>query len=306
MSNIVFTQDVQGERDWLQSLFPECVNFETVGSGKWPDSVPATSGDVLYEIAYSDTVEYPGFLHFPANKYKSIYNSQPGFNDKHWYYADILLSEVDFDCFKDLNNPYSIVCTFSRCGSELTEDLLLTRFKPLAPHFVVGSNEENQANVDKIVQAHDVTVVLVYRKSWWDWIISSSIKRRYGAYHYYDNQAIDELPPFDITEEFILESQNEVLRTWDFWCNLRVKFPEHDFYLLEFSDIVNKYAKLSSHQALRYNKERIIGNYHQAKQLFESKYLNDWITVSERCRSHLINMGCHTDMGSVFNQTQGR
>lgn len=301
MSNIIFTQDVKGERGWLQSHFPGHQSLETINSGKWQGTLPNPNGDFLYEIPYSDSIELSDYLHFPANKIKSVYNNQPGFYDKNWYCAETLLSNIEFSDFENRNNTYSIVCTFSRCGTELTEDLLLHRFKKLAPHFVVVSDQENLANVNLIKQAQDVTIVLVYRKSWWDWVISCGIKRHYGAYHYYDAPDLDQFAPFEITESTILERQHELIRTWDFWCNLRVELPGHDFYLLEFSDIVKNYANLSSHQPLQYSKERIISNYHQAKQLFDEKYLDNWVTMSDRCQKHLITMGCSTDMSTVFS-----
>ena len=54
-NKIIFTQDVPGEREWIQSQFPGYSNLETVSSGKWSSEFPLDNDQKnLYEIAFSD------------------------------------------------------------------------------------------------------------------------------------------------------------------------------------------------------------------------------------------------------------
>ena len=63
-NKIIFTQDVPGERGWLQRQFPAHKNFETSSSGKWTAEFPSISDQAtLHEIAYSDHYDLLTLLH---------------------------------------------------------------------------------------------------------------------------------------------------------------------------------------------------------------------------------------------------
>ena len=77
-NKIVFTQDVSGEREWIQSQLPGHTNLETSSSGNWPWDFPKdTNQSQLFEIAFSDQVDITKILSADIDCIKSFYRSDP-------------------------------------------------------------------------------------------------------------------------------------------------------------------------------------------------------------------------------------
>ena len=295
-NKIIFSQDLPGENQWLNSIFPGTMNLETVHSGKWNSDIPVGGEEgKLYQIPYSDNFNCNN-LDQTLESYKSIYklDSNISLIDTNWCYADSLLFKKNtFSSFQNLNNEYFQAFTFARCGTVFTEDLLRKKFNTLSDHVTTGNRKDI---VQYLAIKKNVTIALTYRKNWWDWVTSKCIGNLKGYHHYAANIDWNSVAPITISLDDLEKLDQELIATWDYWCNVRCIFPNFDFYLLKFEDTLAAYSDISSHKKIPYDKKSLIANYAQAKDLFEYKFLQRWKVFESRCTKHLIEMGCETKL----------
>lgn len=299
MNKVIFTRDVDGERNWINKKFPDCTNLETIHSGEWYSN---DSDTAIYEIPYSN--EFPSVIDYKTvETYKSIYPVDDDIIliDRNWCNASNLVYDIDFSTFQDLPNEFVQTFTFSRAGSEFVESLLEKRYKTLFYHQRIKIAKFNKNMVNVLHKKTDVTIALVYRSNWWEWLVSMLITEPYGATHCNNNvQGWQYAEPIDITTADILLLQTDIIQTWDYWCNLRNIFPNYDFYLLEFSDVISRYASKTTHSRVLYNKEKLVNNYHETKENFEQQFLPLWKTMEHNSVKHLLEMGCKTTLDNFI------
>lgn len=294
-NKIIFTQDVPGEREFLQARFPGHACLETVHSGKW-----ATAASLPYfkEIPFSDSIDKTE--KFDDETYVSLFDSAAMQN--HWLHADNIVSNIDFSVFQNNKEAYQVL-TFGRVGTVFVESLFDKTCRQLSIH--TTSEPSQVARTNKLLSENsDAYVVLTYRNNWWDWLTSTLISNNFGFHHYDDQIDWDQVEPFNITEEAIQSKEEQVISTWNFFLNTRLKFPNHSFYLLEFSEVIKRYQTHTAHRAMSYDKRKIIKNYDQAEEMFNQSYLSLWKLFEHRAVKHLINLQCRTDLDNLFdNQT---
>lgn len=299
MNKIIFTRDAKNERAWIEQQFPNFINLETRSSGRW-NSVFCENLDSnkLYEIAYDDQYTNDQLLNTTLDTYKSVFG--PGsLKDKNWCYADKFISNKQFSSFQNLPNPYYIALTFGRCGTEFVETLINKKYQHITGHRFPETIVENQQLLTLIQSTKDITVALIYRKQWWDWVTSMCIGQKIKFYHHYDQVDWNNLPTITIDKDDLDRLQLQLINTWDFYCNMRDLLPSYDFYLLEFETMLKNYSHKSSHARNPYNKKLIISNYEQMEDLFFNSYYNNWVKLSDRCIHHLQTMGCKTNLDNI-------
>jgi hypothetical protein len=102
-----------------------------------------------------------------------------------------------------------------------------------------------------------------------------------------------------VTEQDFANAENLLISTWNFWCNLKCFIPDLDCYLLEFSNMINKYSHLTGHKEIPYNKKELIINYGELKTCYEQEYQKRWEALTNKGIAHLTNMHCKTDLDDL-------
>lgn len=297
-NKILFTQDILDERSWLESKFPGYGNLETVHAGRWPNTEPNLIKDSSYllEIPESDKINIHS--EFQSDTYVSLFNKQ--YPQTKWVYADHLISNEEFPIFSDIGNSQYQVITFGRVGTVFVESLLDKTLTKLSDHTAVKDKELNQSIIDLINQFPGTYVVLTYRSDWWAWLTSMLLSRRYGFFHYNDTIDWSTVDPITISKDDILRHEQQVFASWNFFFEVRTSCPSHSFYLLEFSNMLAKYQKDTTHQAMPYDKTKLITNYDQAEQMFKQEFLSRWQQWEHRAVKHLKAMSVRTDIDNLF------
>lgn len=293
MNSIVFTQDLPGEREWLAKKFPGFVNLETINSQKWPTDYPLAGIDNhLYEIAVSD--QFDNLKDCSMPKYKSIFSNSVDhlIKGKWWNISDHVLHDLTFSNTLKSNNY--IILNLPRSGTLFVKSLFDLKYTEYKQHESIGLYEQ-LVSLASLIKEKQLTVVLVYRKNSWDWVTSNIISFRSNFYHY-DSYRENLINNFNATVEEIDKMLEIQISTWNFWCNLKCAIPDLNCYLLEFSETIPKYQHLSNHIKIPYNKEKIILNYHELKDLFDVKYKEQFEETIVYGVRHLKQMGCKTDL----------
>lgn len=295
-NNIVFTQDLPGEREWLKTRFPDCKILETEFSGKWPDPPFTQSYDAVYEISPDSNVDVSAI---DTPKYKSLYQVNTDFISPKWYQSNrLLINNLKFESSPQSNMAQ--VIHFPRSGTVFLESILFNRCNyarstsrnsTLWPkHYMVGGGPGDKDFYNLI---HEVRpdIFFCYRKNWWEWFVSYHISIKFGAFHYNDNVDWNSLDPFEITLDHINDTIREITSSWNAMCHFRTIYPNLNFYIFEFSDLI-QHQHLTSHTKINYNKKRLVKNYESVRKLFESTYNPQFEQWERNALSHLQTMNC--------------
>lgn len=293
MSNIIcYTQDVPGEREWINSQFPGFTNLETESSGKWTNA--NSTGDFIWEIPYTDLYDVTIIKNLNNPLVKTIYRNDIDtvIHDNDILSVDRLLinSEIKFlNNTEDNIKSYSMF-TFTRCGTLFTESLLRQKYPATGPHYVM-------VGIDKINAVKSVSldlttrVCLNYRSNWWSWLTSQAIGVANGVLHYYDNVDWDnDVCSTTISTEFIDKYETYLTNTFNFWIQLRIMLPEHQFSLFRFEDVLAVHQSNTDHKQIPYDKVKLINNYSEIKQLFDNEYLPRWQAIENRALNFLAQL----------------
>jgi predicted DNA binding CopG/RHH family protein len=307
MTNLIcFTQDVPGERDFINSHFPQHINLETNSSGNWPAKMPtegSSDKNFLYEIAYSDYFSHQQLLDLNLPTYKLFYKKNPSTNvldNRHWVYADHLLHNFDFQEFRDELDPYFQVLHVARSGTVFTESILSKKYKKINHHHGVSCEDNvNAAWIDTLDINKKVTVALVYNEDIWRVLTSTKIANTYGFHHHYSVIDWENLEPLVLTNKDMLDFQSMLISSFNWFCNTRSCLPTHNFYLLEGSNLINKYSKYTTHSKINYDKKKLISNYNEAKQEFETHFQKNLQLITFRMKNHLTAMKCRTNIDNL-------
>lgn len=306
-SLICFTRDVAGERDFINSHFPQHINLETNSSGKWSAKMPTdgTSEEkFIYEISYSDYFSHQQLLDFNMPTYKIFYNVKDlainVLDNRHWVYADQLLHNVDFQEFCDDLDPYFQALHVARSGTVFTESVLSKKYKKINGHIGISPDDSVNTTVINTLNGNKkLTVALVYNEDIWRVLTSTKIANTYGCHHY--NSVVDweKFAPVILTNKDMLDFQSMLISTFNWFCNTRSCLPTHNFYLLEGGDMINKYSGHTVHSKINYNKKKLIVNYNEAKQEFETHFQKNLQLITFRMKNHLISMKCRTNIDNL-------
>lgn len=294
-NNIVFTQDAPGEREWIAQFFPGAVNFESEFSGKWPPNPFGHDFNAVWEIPPDSALDVSVV---PATKYKSLFQIDAKFISPRWCDADKLLIK-DLDFVSTVRSDKAQVLHFARSGTVFLESILFTKCKytkdrgwnpddPHCDHWQLGGNDQL---LYATVQQHKPDIFFCYRKNWWEWFVSLQIGIQFDYYHYYDKVPWDELNAFEITADHMDQQAIRIHAAWNAMCHFRTLHPNLNFYIFEFSDLIQN-QNLTDHKKISYNKQSLIKNYNEAKELFESKYRAKFERWEQNAISHLQAMNC--------------
>lgn len=293
MRNIVcYTQDVPGERDWINSQFPGYINLETESAGRW--GTDTSSGGFIREVAKNDIdcCDFNFIDGLDAKFVKTIYNNNLDLviHDNIILKADELLVNNNI---KFLNNNFHIknymMFTFTRCGTVFTESILRQKY-PNIRHEHYGPPDFDKVDVIKEFCLHNnnVRICLNYRSSWWNWLTSQIIMTTNknattrGALHYSDNINWDDLKSSTINKEHFDFYEKTIINTFTFWIQLRLVLPTHQFSLFRFEDILPLYQSKTDHKQIPYNKNKLITNYSEAHKIFTEHYLPKWQSIEKK------------------------
>jgi hypothetical protein len=293
MSNIIFTQDVPGEREWLNSKFQDKINLET---WNW-QSLYSQNPLEIREVDNSRKFQHDELMLAArkSNTFKSLF-STPSVGDKWWCYSKKLLTSDDWTEVNPLFGEYYHALTFGRVGTVFIENLFRKRFKMLMNHSVVGSAEDSTLLVSELRKHQGIKIVMTYRRDWWGWITSLMIAKKYGYHHHTSSVAWDSLQPIAIDLSDLIKCRDQLISSWDFFCNIRCALPSNLFYLLEFQQMITKYQPYNSHQKIRYDKRELISNYDEAKSWYDEGFHEDFEFLSNNAISHLKTLNCLTDI----------
>jgi len=298
MNKLIFTQDIPGEREWINRHFSDHINLETTHSGKW-ESEYCPGSNHIYEISLSDSI-WPDI---PGKKIKSIFSNNDVnllMQDKRWTITSDRIINHQFHRNHIINqNNLFFTFTMHRSGTKLIEELLETRFVKLAPHQTVRDFKSNIKIISELSNI-PIVILMIYRKNWWDWLTSFFLASKTDIW--YNESRVDwsTIGPFEMTLDDLdlLYKQNE--SAWEFWCNLACALPNHSLFLLEYSDIIEKYSKLVANQKKApYNKKQLISNYSEMEEIFINQYQQLFDRNQENCCQHLIAMGVETTLESL-------
>ena len=296
MNNIVFTQDVPGERDWLNSQFPGFKNLETEFSGKWPGHLFSQPCDTIWEVPPESTVDV---VNVNCDKYKSLYQLDLNFISHRWCEANKLLINNNIEFGSQPQAAKAQVLTFTRCGTVFLESILYgpggydkdrgwNKSDPTTDHAFLGGDD---SVLYGLIEKSQPDIFLCYKNDWWSWATSLLICQNFDYYHYNDDVRWDQLPPFEISTKDLDMLAKKVHVNWMALCHFRTQFPHLNFYIIEFSKLI-KHADLTDHQGIKYNKKNLITNYFQTQTMFEDIYLPKFRRWQHNCLGHLQTMRC--------------
>lgn len=299
-NKIIFTQDVPGEREWINSQFPGYTNLESEFGPFWAASPPTDQANsLLWEIPPDSNFDLSTLTN--CDFIKSLYRPTDSFVSQAWTEAQsLLIRNPNFSGSEKSDRAQ--VLTFTRCGTVFAESILYEKCNytpapetpfyyndiPAYHYFMDGAKTEFYS----IIANTRPDVFLTYRKDWWGWATSLLICKQYDYYHYDDQVDWSSLTPFVITESHFDHLLTTANYNWKSLCHFRTRFPFLNFYIIEYSDII-KHKKLTNHDKIKYDKRSLISNYDIAEQLFKTKYLNAFIVGEQRCLQHLVEMKCN-------------
>jgi hypothetical protein len=289
MNKIVFTQDVPGEREWLESLFPLHENLRSEFGNTWPTAVPTDLHyPLIWEIPPESTVDVSKIA---FDKIKSLYTIDDEFIANSWCESSTLLSnKLTFS--HSPRSKFAHILTFTRTGTVFLEEVLYNKcgyIKKRNHSLVPDKNSDSSKTLYKFIEDRRPDIFIPYRTDWWEWLVSVMISRKYDWYHHYSKVEWDKLEPFDLARDDIDLLVSMVKHHWQGLCHLRTKFPNLNFYVVEFSDIIAN-DRLTNHRAVSYNKKLLVKNYDSMKTLFEVEYLSNFRRWERNILGHFKTM----------------
>jgi hypothetical protein len=301
-NKIICTQDVPGERAWVEGLYPEYQNLQTEFSGLWPSATPVDTADqnLLWEIPPDSSLNLDNI---DGEKTLSLYQFNNNFVDPRWCLTDSLITTQHFG--HSSKSTLAQIITFTRCGTVFLEKLLYQHYDytELSPHCMVGEVSSNQ-KIENLVGAHKPDIFIVYRNNWWEWITSrviaqhlewfeeSSVRPLWIHAEHEDKFQWNNIEPIKITDQIFTEQIDAIFANWNAICHLRTKFRDLNFHIVEFSNLIQA-KKDNLDRPIKYKKRNLISNFDDAKLIFEQSYLPNIIKYQTNALQHLTTMKCN-------------
>jgi hypothetical protein len=300
LNKIIFTQDVPGEREWLDSQFPDYINFESEFSNKWsPGGISDQYTNAIWEIPPDSNLDVSSFK---FEKIKSTFLPDT-FVNNNWCYADSMISNLIFES-NVARASHAQILHFPRSGTRFLDSILYgpccyQKTKHIGPSSIDKENDESYQLIENLRP----DIFINYRNDWWGFASSLIISEVYGYYHHDNKPDWSKLAPFKITQSHLDMVRHRARSIWNFLCGVRTKFTDLNFYIIEFSELI-KHQVLTSHTKLKYNKNLLIENYDEAKKWFYDDYLEIMLTYQTNGLRHLTAMNCVTitDFKKFYNQ----
>jgi hypothetical protein len=295
MSTVFYTQDMPGERDWLKNQFPGIDMRETYSSNKWDNLTDNSAVEIPFTDNITVAKEKLGNIDF-SKTIKSVFKQlnipELEFGDNGWMLSkDLIINEnIKFDNqHNSLINSYKLF-TFGRSGSVFAESILQQQYKQHGSH-CIHPGYQNLLKEVECLEDTNTMVVLLYRQNWWDWVAATSIIQKFGKFHYDTIPDLRQLKTFTLTKNKIDHLQSTQISIFNFWCNLRLKFPKKTFKLYRYEDIVDINQHRTDHKKIKYHHSDLIENYAEVRDLFLTNYEKDWKATEELALKHLNAMG---------------
>jgi hypothetical protein len=313
MNYIIFTQDIPGERNWLKKKFAGCEFLESHDSGKWPCEYPITlAQDSVWEVP-PDVIN--DVSHWSGQTFKSLFNLDFDVVTNRWTDSDNLLvapGQFNRNNLSDkalvLHLPRSgtvflqtILSNF--CGYERIVDWVPGGSGPRTNHEVPHlptTSELGVVECDLITQ-YRPDIFFVYRKDWWEWVVSNLVGIKIGYFHYDTVPDLSNIPLLHITKNDIERLVRTVAYAFNNLCYLASRFRDLNFYVFEYSELIT-HQPLTDHKKINYNKKNLFENYNEMKEMFDQEYKDVLCTWSTRCLNHLAKMECK--FPTTFNPIQ--
>lgn len=295
---ICYTQDISGEREWINKQFPNFINLETKSSGKW--NTVATDGNYIREIPYTDMCDLDSIKHINGCSYKTVYNNSIDLiiNDNNFMAVDHIMVNKDIVFVNNSNTNIKnyMMFTFARCGTVFIESILRKKYPAIHPHYALTGLDKPDI-IKNFCFDPGTLICLNYRLNWWDWLTSQIITERNntltpsGVLHYSDNVDWDQLTTNTISIKHFDTYETYLINTFNLWLQLRVILPTHQFKLFRFEEVLPVYKTKSNHKKIPYDKTKLILNYYEAKKIFESDYLPRWKQLEYKALEFLNQLG---------------
>lgn len=300
ISKIICTQDLPGEREWINSRYPGYKNLETEFSGHWPSEIPdSTVESVIWEIPPDSTINLSNLNN---TKELSLFRPCNTFVDPRWCDTEYLLTDVKFLSNRP-RSKYAQIITFARAGTRFLEQILYNHleYTELSEHKFLGTTDINQ-EVHNLCAEHSPDVFLIYRPDWWEWATSNFIAIRN---RYFDTSTNKMWSPHSIsdinwesTQIFTVSNQEldqlpeAVKSNWNSFCHLRTQFPNLNFYVIDFFSLIQQSKYVNLDTKIKYNKTKLISNYQTLKYRFDLEHLDNLKKFEYNAVSHLKRMNC--------------
>lgn len=299
MPNVVcYTQNVPGEREWINSNFPGYTNLGIEADGAW--LTEPKKGNFIWEVPYTYPQNSKFINSLNGLSFKTVYQNDLDtiIHDNNILDSDDMLvnSKIIFSNIKREDIKNYMMFTFCRCGSVFTESLLRKKYPPIREiHYpFVGTDK---IDVIKTYCADPTTrICLNYRSNWWSWITSHALVKtnahmnERGVLHYFDQVDWNNINSASLTDAFFDEYEHYIINTFNFWIQLRLILPTHQFSLFRFEDILPVYQTQTDHKQVPYNKVKLIKDYEQTEQHFKEKYLPRWQSIETKALNFLAKL----------------
>jgi hypothetical protein len=194
-------------------------------------------------------------------------------------------------------NTY-MMFTMTRCATVFAEEILQQRLQRLAQHYAIPGPQPLEPIIDACAPT-SVLLCFMYRKNWWAWACSKLIAAKnmlpnHRALHYNSPVDFTQLNSKTISNSDFDFLTGIVDQTFNLWCNIRLKYPQHQARLYTFEDAVPNNQHRTNHSAIPYKHKDFITNYHDYKQTFMDVYLPHWQMLESNALMHLANMQVQT------------
>jgi hypothetical protein len=319
MNYIIFTQDIYGERKWLENQLPNCQNFETIHSKKWPSDRPVDlETNSIWEVPPDFTKNVSDWS---GRKIKSLFDPTKLESTNRWLDADDLLFDPEYFSHGPRSNK-ALVLHVARSGTVLLETILQNHCKyeqisdwgggpatsikpgglvetvrkhawPYHPNYVSDNGQELGIAEYAIINNQQPDVFFLYRADWWGWITSTIIGNHKGYFHYNDMPDLSSTPLIEIRREDLDQSTTLIKYVFNNLCHMRTVFRNINFYVFEYGDLI-KNQSLSDHRKIPYDKKLLFTNYDQMQKTFEEEYLETLNLYRDRFINHVTKMKCQT------------
>lgn len=295
----IFTQDILGERDWLNKQFKNFKNLETLHAGQWKEQK-----NTIYEICnYEPLLPVYNVDQTLKSLYQlTEYNTM--LYDQSWIFSDCLRVHPRINLIPNHSkfNKNLVVLSTSRSGRQLSEKILNNKYEKKLPHFVVDTNQNLLESLRLICPVTDFNIIYIYRENWLEWflsvIIAHRIQEKQQLRGFPHGQKIDytSIYPITVTKIEMFDVIKRFTALFNFWCNARLMLNGANFYITSYEKILEHHSEYeipniynTPNDSYNKDKSKLFANYNEIQNFFSENidFLNK---IRHRTLSHLQAM----------------